>query len=603
MIVLATIPVGLTGIALEHTFRTIFAKPAAAAVFLLVNGLILLAGERFRRARPQDREPAEVLAAARPAPPGAHARQARGRQLAEIRAAAASDARIARLPYRDTLFIGVLQIAALLAGISRSGVTMAGGLWRGLDHEDAARFAFLLATLPILAAGVLKLPSLAGTADAHIHGQILLGVIVTAITAYLSVRFLVRWFQTRTLTPFAIYCLTFGGLSVLRFAFSATKVVPVRCKLQGPLASAATRRSAGRPGSTGRGVLARAVACGHADRAGAAGRIGGAADRRAELFTENVAGAARQLGITVFAAAFLLAGAEPEEMITAVVASGRHRPGLVAGDAIGANLTMLTLVLGLAALARPLPFGGRVRGYALWSALAGGLAALAVAGGSVQRWQGALLVAAYLAGVTLLWWREREPPAIGELAESGEDSQDGEPRPAVLALALALGGLGLMVAGGWLAVGGAERVVAVLGLSDSAVGLTLAGAGHNRGAVRAGLGGTAPRRGGDRRRRGDRLGRLQRHRLPRSRRADPAAGHGRLPLARAGRHGAAAGAARGGAAGPAEPAGRSPAGGRLRRLGDRRAATLTRQQRHCAARLRAVAATEATSWLSSESAG
>src|SRR6266496_823774 len=135
----------------------------------------------------------------------------------------------------------------------------------------------------------------------------------------------------------------------------------------------------------------------------------------AELFTENAAAAARGLGITIFGAAFLLAGAEPEEMITAVIASGRHRPGLAAGDAIGANLTMLTLVLGLAALARPLPFGGRVRGYAIWSALAGGLAALAVAGG----------------------------------------------------------GVALMAAGGWLAVGGAERVVRALGLTDSAVGLTL----------------------------------------------------------------------------------------------------------------------------------
>src|SRR5487761_1806965 len=119
----------------------------------------------------------------------------------------------------------------------------------------------------------------------------------------------------------------------------------------------------------------------------------------AELFTENVAAAAHKLGITVFAAAFLLAGAEPEEMITAVIAPGRHRPGLAAGDAIGANLTMLTLVLGLAAVARPLPFGGRVRGYALWSALAGGLAALLVAGGIIGRWQGGLLLAAYLAGV------------------------------------------------------------------------------------------------------------------------------------------------------------------------------------------------------------
>jgi cation:H+ antiporter len=193
----------------------------------------------------------------------------------------------------------------------------------------------------------------------------------------------------------------------------------------------------------------------------------------AELFTENAAAAARGLGITVFGAAFLLAGAEPEEMITAVIASGRHRPGLAAGDAIGANLTMLTLVVGLAALARPLPFGGRVRGYAIWSALAGGLAALAAAGGIIGRWQGGLLLAAYLAGVALLWWRERRPPAIGDAAEAGDDAEDGESRPAALGLALALGGVALMAAGGWLAVGGAERVVRALHLTDTAVGLTL----------------------------------------------------------------------------------------------------------------------------------
>jgi undecaprenyl-diphosphatase len=112
----------------------------------------------------------------------------------------------------------VLQIAALFAGISRSGITIVGGLWRGLDHEDAARFAFLLATPPILAAGVLKLPSLTGSAGANIHGQVIVGVIVTAITAYLSVRFLVRYFETRTLTPFAVYCLVAGAASVIYFA-------------------------------------------------------------------------------------------------------------------------------------------------------------------------------------------------------------------------------------------------------------------------------------------------------------------------------------------------------------------------------------------------
>jgi cation:H+ antiporter len=174
----------------------------------------------------------------------------------------------------------------------------------------------------------------------------------------------------------------------------------------------------------------------------------------------------------VFAAAFLLAGAEPEEMITAAIASGRHHPGLAAGDAIGANLTMLTLVVGLAALARPLPFTGRVRQYAVWSALAGGLAVLSIAGGGIARWQGGLLLAAYLAGVALLWWRERQPPTIGEATEASEEEGDGS-RPTLLGLALAVGGVALMAAGGWFAVGGSERVVRALGLTDSAIGLTL----------------------------------------------------------------------------------------------------------------------------------
>jgi undecaprenyl-diphosphatase len=139
------------------------------------------------------------------------------REATDIDAAEQSDACIGRLSYANAILIGATQILALLAGISRSGVTMAGGLWRGLDHEDAARFAFLLATPVILAAGVLKVPSLFGPAGAHIHGQVILCVIVCGIAAYLSVRFLVRWFQTRTLTPFAIYCLAFGALSILRF--------------------------------------------------------------------------------------------------------------------------------------------------------------------------------------------------------------------------------------------------------------------------------------------------------------------------------------------------------------------------------------------------
>jgi undecaprenyl-diphosphatase len=252
MIIFATIPVGVTGVALEHTFRVLFAKPAAAAVLLFINGLILLGAEAMRRSAVRRNRAGAQVEAGRPvpafAPPGAsattavggpaqvgagdatmplpvvgtgwptsHRRPSGGRAAADIDAAEQSDARIARLSYAVGIWIGASQILALLAGISRSGITMAGGLWRGLDHEDAARFAFLLATPVILAAGVLKVPSLLGPAGAHIHGQVVLGVIVCGIAAYLSVRFLVRWFQTRTLTPFAIYCLAFGALSILRF--------------------------------------------------------------------------------------------------------------------------------------------------------------------------------------------------------------------------------------------------------------------------------------------------------------------------------------------------------------------------------------------------
>ena len=214
MILIATIPVGLTGVLLEHTFRTIFAKPTAAAVFLFLNGLILFNGERVRR-----HQATQVGSANEPVRAASVETRRRrgGRNRAEIRAAREADARIARLSFGDALYIGTAQIGALFAGISRSGVTIVGGLWRGLDHEDAARFGFLLATPPILAAGMLKLPSLAGPAGAHIHGQVALGVVVAGAAAYFSVRFLMRYFQTRTLTPFAVYCVVFGAASFFRF--------------------------------------------------------------------------------------------------------------------------------------------------------------------------------------------------------------------------------------------------------------------------------------------------------------------------------------------------------------------------------------------------
>jgi len=214
LVVIATIPVGITGLAFEHLFRTTFAKPVAASAFLFVNGLILLAGERTRRAA----EPAPQLEAAVLAGARSGVAVTGGRSARDVVEARASDVRISRLPMRDAVGIGALQILALFAGISRAGVTMVGGLWRGLSHEDAARFAFLLATPVILAAGVLKVPTLFGHAGDHIHGQVAVGFVITGVTAYLSVRFLVRYFERHTLRPFAIYCLIAGGASLIRFA-------------------------------------------------------------------------------------------------------------------------------------------------------------------------------------------------------------------------------------------------------------------------------------------------------------------------------------------------------------------------------------------------
>lgn len=194
----------------------------------------------------------------------------------------------------------------------------------------------------------------------------------------------------------------------------------------------------------------------------------------AELFAEHAAAAGRRLGVTALAIGLVLAGAEPEELVTAVVASLRHRPGIAVGDALGANVTMLTLVLGLAAVARPLPVGPRVRRYALGASVAGALAALALAGGRVSRAEGALLLGLYVVVVAVVWVTERRPPAVGEAAEL-LDAGDGLSEGAGLGrgLALALAGVAVMAAGGRVAVAGAERAVTDFGLGDSAVGLTL----------------------------------------------------------------------------------------------------------------------------------
>jgi undecaprenyl-diphosphatase len=207
LLILATIPVGIAGLLLEHTFRTVLAKPNPTAVFLMLNGLILFAAERFRRQTGQPVTDAP--------PPETGARHRGGRVAVESQHDVDVDVRLSRLPIRRGVLVGAAQIAALAPGISRSGVTMAAGLSRGLDHEDAARFSFLLATPVILAAGVLKLPDLAGPLGSGIRGQVLLGSLLSFIGAYLSVRFLSRYFRTNSLRPFGWYCLAAGALALI----------------------------------------------------------------------------------------------------------------------------------------------------------------------------------------------------------------------------------------------------------------------------------------------------------------------------------------------------------------------------------------------------
>jgi undecaprenyl-diphosphatase len=234
LLVVATVPVGAAGLLLEHPFRELFAKPLAAAIFLTINGVILGGAEVLRRREkaagaagvPQRKpviQPAGVTQPARSAGGGAHAagvEPSRFRGERDERDAMLdqdADQRLAGLGVKSALLIGASQILALFAGISREGVTMAGGLVRGLSHEDALRFSFLLSTPVIFAAGALKLSDLTGPLGQGVRGQVIAGSIAAAATSLFAVVFLSRYFRTRTLTPFAIYCLAAGLISIIRF--------------------------------------------------------------------------------------------------------------------------------------------------------------------------------------------------------------------------------------------------------------------------------------------------------------------------------------------------------------------------------------------------
>lgn len=203
LVIFSTIPAGLLAVVFQRKLQDLLAKPIYASVFLMVNGLILFGGEAARRRA--------LARGGRGAPPP---------QGTSVSAGQAAAADMAVLTYTDALAIGAAQSTALIAGISRDGVCMTAGLARGLSNEVAARFAFLLATPVILAAGVYKLPDFLGSAGAGLRGPGVLGLVFAGVAAVISVHWLVRWFRTRTLVPFAVYCLAFGLAMTVYFSVS-----------------------------------------------------------------------------------------------------------------------------------------------------------------------------------------------------------------------------------------------------------------------------------------------------------------------------------------------------------------------------------------------
>ncbi len=186
LLVVGTIPAGVIGLLLQDTLRKGFAKPTDASIFLIANGLMLFAAERLRRRAPETTDE--------------------------------DDVRIARtVSWRGAFFVGGAQSLGLIPGFSRSGAAMTGSLRIGLSHKDSARFAFLLATPIIGAAALLKVPELLGHQGNGVRGQALVAALCAALTAWLAVRFLMRFFETNTLTPFAVYCVVAGLACTIYF--------------------------------------------------------------------------------------------------------------------------------------------------------------------------------------------------------------------------------------------------------------------------------------------------------------------------------------------------------------------------------------------------
>jgi undecaprenyl-diphosphatase len=189
LIIIGCVPAGLIGVFLETPLKELFASPIIAATFLVVNGAILFLGEALRRRG--ETKPGHLMVQ----------KQGISRPLAS-------------LSWKEALLVGCAQSLALIPGISRSGVTMVAGLGVRLNHEDAARYSFLLGTPLIGAAALLEVPQLFGQ-SANVLMLVIAGMVVSGVAAFLSTRFLLKYFETGHLYPFAAYCWGAGILSLI----------------------------------------------------------------------------------------------------------------------------------------------------------------------------------------------------------------------------------------------------------------------------------------------------------------------------------------------------------------------------------------------------
>jgi undecaprenyl-diphosphatase len=196
LLVAATIPAGILGLLFKDQLTALFVSPRSAAAFLIVNGFMLFGVEMLRKKRSKEAAKAKV------------------KLDYESEKIAGGDERLARMTWRQSVGIGCMQILALIPGMSRTGSTIAGGLLQKLSHEDALRFSFLLATPIIGAAALLELPPLLAAGGAELRIAFV-GAAAAAIGASFATKFLVRYFKTRTLLPFALYCAAMGALGLI----------------------------------------------------------------------------------------------------------------------------------------------------------------------------------------------------------------------------------------------------------------------------------------------------------------------------------------------------------------------------------------------------